>query len=181
MPGQTTDWNLRYPLYTEVTDAAGQIQDLADDINAALGVVDASITAAQVKRGAKIQRNVNQSIPNNAFTNLTFATEAFDNDTMANLGVDNAALTVVTSGLYLLVTRNNWASNAVGSRAIGFTLNGTLRSTMLEETSATSITNQSMAVLMFGNPGDVFRVQGFQNSGGALNSVLTDFAAIRLA
>jgi hypothetical protein len=181
MPGQTTDWALRYPLYSDVVNAAAQIQNLAVDINAALGVVDASITAAQVKRGAFIRRTVNQLIPNNAFTNLTFVTEVFDNDNMANLGVDNTALTVNTGGLYLLVSRNNWPTNAVGSRAMAYTVNGAVYTALRDETTNAAGTNQCMAMLVFCNVGDVLRVQGFQNSGGALNSSLTEFSAIRMA
>lgn len=182
MSGQTSPWNLRYPLYTESTDAATQIQNLANDINTALGTVTTSVNNAVSKKRAQITRTVNQSIPNAVFTNFTFVSEQFDNDNMANLGVDNAALTVVTAGLYWLGARSNWNPNTTGDRAIRFTVNGLVPVTQRDETNATGTetTNQSMSALIYCNVADVIRLQGFQSSGGALNNGLAELSAVRM-
>lgn len=182
MPATTPTWNLRYPLYTEGTNAASQIQNLATDINTALGTVNGQVTAAQVKRGAFIRRATNQAIADNTSTNLTFATEQFDNDNMANLGADNTLLTVVTTGLYLLVARNNWAPNATGNRVLAFLLNGSIACAIRDEAAGGgATTNQSLSALLYAGAGSTLRLQCRQNSGVSVNSSLSDFSALRMA
>jgi hypothetical protein len=183
MPGQTTTWALRYPLYTEAANVPTQMQNLATDINTGLTTVNNLITLATQRRRAVARRTASVSIPNNAFTTVTFTAESFDNDNMINLGTDATAITVNTSGLYLLIGRNNWAANATGSRAFRFILNGGLVPvTVRDETvaAAATVTNQSFSALVWGNVGDVFRCQVFQNSGAALNSTTTEFGAVRM-
>lgn len=183
MPGQTTDWNLRFPLYTDPDDAATNIKNLADDVNGALVGLQASLATAQVKLRAQIARTVSIAVPNNAFTNMTFLTEQFDNDNMANLGVDNTALTINTAGFYFIQARAIWNTNATGERSIRLT--STTRTPPLSEFREAAVTgnstNPNIGRVAWCTVGTVLRVQLFQNSGAALNASFASFSATRLA
>lgn len=171
MPGQTSPWNLRYPLYTEAVAAATQIQNLANDIDDAFTTVQASIASAANKIRCRVSRVTAQSIPNNAFTNTTFTAEQFDNDNMANLGVDATRLIVNTAGLYLVIWQARFDANSTGERAARATttalpLNGALRSQTVASPDQTHLAGQ---ILVHCAVGQEIRLSVFQNSGGALN------------
>src|SRR5574339_657235 len=117
MPGLTPNQSFPYPLYTDPAGSGpAQIQALADAVDDAIVAQQTAIANAVNRKRALISSTVVQAIPNGVDTNGTFATVDFDNDTMANMGVDNTALTVKTAGLYLIEGEANFVLNATGSR-----------------------------------------------------------------
>lgn len=183
MPGQTTTWDLRYPLYGDVADPAGQIQDLAEDVNGDLVTLQTALSAVQVKLRGQISRTGSVSVPNATPTNLTFDTEDFDNDNMANLGVNNQILTVNTAGVYLVIGRVEWASNGTGERQVTLVKStGTATIGSFREPGATgSTTRQESIMLAYMPVGTQVRLQVLQTSGGALNAADFILTAVRLA
>lgn len=181
MPGLTVPQNFPYPTYEEANDAPAQIQALANAINFALVTTQNQITAGNNRHRAQINSGVNQSIPNNAYTNMVFANEEFDNDNMVNLGVDNTLITATTAGIYLLSAQLIFPNNTVGNRAIRFIGAGTNAGGIQTETVNAEETMLSASMLFNALAGNTLRVQAYQNSGGALNVSFRRFSAVRLS
>lgn len=103
MPGASPTLALPFPFQDEVGDAVS-VENLADAVDAALLSAITGATLTTRRPAALIKRTSGtQSFATGAgFANLTYTTEMFDNDGMANVGVDNERLTVVTPGVYLI-------------------------------------------------------------------------------
>ncbi len=79
----------------------------------------------------------------------------------------------VVPGLYLVTGCVSWANNATGGRAIRFTINGTAQIGIksCQATPAGGIpTALTMTRLLYMTKADILRMEGFQTSGGNLNT-----------
>lgn len=182
MPGLTSPQNYPYPLYTEAANGAPQIQALAEAIDDSIVAAQATISAASNRKQGRASSGVNQSIPNNVFTTMTYTTENSDTDNMINLGVNNTIITVNTAGHYLVTGEVEFASNATGDRSLvvvwsggGFLVNKRIRAVNGDATRFT------VSELFNATVGQTFSLQCFQNSGGALNSTFRQIAAVRVS
>lgn len=136
--------------------------------------------------GARVYNSIAQSIPNAASTALTFNSAYFDTDGMHDpLGVDPSRLTATTKGKYIVTANVGLDPNAVGTRSVGIKLNN---STFVAQQNWAGFTGDSNIVSVSAtismNVGDYVQVVVYQNSGGALNTILYNqatpvFSAIR--
>lgn len=104
MPANTPNRNYPYPLYTELTmDFPTASQSLATAVDSDLSVLEPFILNAYDRPSARIFSNVAQSIPNNAFTAVSWlgGTADYDNDGMANL-IAGGGLNITERGVYEL-------------------------------------------------------------------------------
>lgn len=182
MPGLTPNVSLRYPLYTEPADFAGQVKNLADDINAALLATQTSLGPINARKTAVVLSTVNQANPNTVATIMTYAAEIVDNDNMANLGVNNDRLTVQTNGLYLVQTTVLMPAAANGKRRLELLKNGTvMASQQRENAGAGAEVRLNILMLVAGVTTDFFQARSSQDSGGALNTTYRSLAATRVS
>lgn len=182
MPGLTPNLNLRYPLYTEPVDGAGQIKNLADDINFALSTTQASLGPINARKTAEVTATAAQANPNTVATIMTYTSEIVDNDNMANLGVNNDRLTVQTNGLYLVQTTVLMPAAANGKRRLELLKNGTvMASQQRENAGAGAEVRLNIVMLVAGVATDFFQARSSQDSGGALNTTYRSLAATRVS
>jgi hypothetical protein len=183
MPGLTSPQNFPYPLYTDPAGAgAAQIQAFAEAVDDAIVAQQTAIANATDRKRASASGTALQSIPNNTVTNATYTVEDFDNDNMVNLGVDNAAVTVVTAGFYLVQASVRFALNTVGSRQVAITIAGANQGTNRSATSiGISQAQVDTTMLVFATAGQILRISILQTSGGALNTDFRRLAATRLS
>lgn len=107
MPGMTANWSLPYPCAGDTIDPS-IFCEFSNAVDSALSIVSANAVFVANRPTARIDRTASSNtFTVNVATNVQFDTERFDNDAMANLAVDNAAITVATPGIY-------WASFMVG-------------------------------------------------------------------
>lgn len=188
MPGTTPLYSFPYPLYTESTSLAAQIQSLAEAIDDQLETEQTTLAGAITRPSAKVQNLTNQSIPNSTLTTLTYTTEVIDNAAMVNLGVSNSTITAPVTGLYLVmgaavfesVTPNN------GAREMRLQLGVSSRAMSRYGATNTAVgnlfpTTVGCAMLVSAAAAQTFRIQVQQDSGGALNVTECFLAATRLA
>lgn len=120
--------------------------------------------------------SVAQSIPNNAFTAITFDTEVVDSFN-GHSGITNPSrYTAQVAGYYDVVGKVSWAANATGRRIASLFVNGAELGYTRGESNAssTAIAGSCFAIApVFLNVNDYVEVQGFQSSGGALNTAVT--------
>lgn len=121
----------------------------------------------------QVRSAANQSLPNNAFTALTFDTEDVDTTGMHSTVSNTARLTAVYPGWYDVDAIASQASVASATqRAVRFTVNGTtLNGSGASVVGATQIISIPCSPgLVFLNVGDFTTVDMFHNTGGALNT-----------
>lgn len=119
---------------------------------------------------ARIQRNANQSIPNNTDTALQFDIVNFDTHNMYD-GLNNTRLTIPIDGLYLMGADISWAATTAVKEA-AFRLNGVTeldRQSASDPLSGTIFWAQNLQYLWFFSQGDYVEVVAFQNSGAPIN------------
>jgi hypothetical protein len=182
MPGATSPIGLRYPLYTEAVNPPSQIQMLADDIDDALVASQALIASIVARKASRMSSVTNQSIPNNAVTLATFTTEDFDNDNMINLAGSTTNMVVQTAGLYLFTASATWATNGAGVRQAILLKNGVaVAGFRALNNGAVLPSGTPVTHLETGAVADIFTLQLFQDSGGALNCTSKVFSASRVS
>lgn len=114
------------------------------------------------------------SVPNNAATPVDFDTELYDTDAMVNLGSSTQAITIVTPGWYDIVGQVSFASNNTGVRLGRITVNGTaVAADYAPAAAANGIVVNLKAQNVQLVAGDLVRLAAYQNSGVALNTLIT--------
>lgn len=183
MPGLTSPQNFPYPLYTDPAGAgAAQIQAFAEAVDDAFVAQQAAIANAVERKRGCASATALQSIPNNTATNGTFTLEELDNDNMVNLGVDNAAVTCTTAGLYLVQGSVRFVSNNTGSRQLSLTLAGNNVGAIRSAAAAgTSVPQLDVSMLVYATAAQILRLSILQTSGGALNTDFRRLSAVRLS
>ena len=127
MPGMTPVLGIRYPCSGDTIDSS-VFANFTNDIQAALLTGDAAVASAANRPAAQVQGETpTQSVVINTATVMTYTTEVFDNDDMADIAVNNDRLTIVTGGLYLcgaqVTTLTGFAT--ISSMTVNLTVNGT--------------------------------------------------------
>lgn len=114
-----------------------------------------------------------QSIPNNAFTAITFDTEVVDSYGGHSTVSNTSRYTAQVAGWYDVIGKVSWVANATGRRIATLYVNGSELAYTRGEgiASATAVAASCYALApVFLNATDYVEVYGLQNSGGALNT-----------
>lgn len=165
-----------YPLYTDANNFPAQIQDFATDVDTDVQAQVALANTALVNPpSARVSATANQSIAVNTQTLATFATEDYDNGAMANLGVNNERLTLVTTGVYLVGASVRFVANGnatIGGRQVALELGGVIQNRkdnrvgfQTGEDTRVTVT----ALVHATAPNMALRVFVIHNSGAAVN------------
>lgn len=109
MPANTSR-GYTYPLYTDPINIPSDLQDFATDVDGDVQTLVNQVNAAQNRPSVRVTATANQSITQNTDVLATFATEAYDNNNMADLAVDNTRIQLQQNGIYLLTTRITFAA-----------------------------------------------------------------------
>jgi hypothetical protein len=113
-------------------------------------------------------RTTTQSIPNNTETTIIFNSVSFD--THGSYNNSTGTYTAFVSGYYQIEALVEFDGNATGQRYIHVYKNGTTKFNLAYAGNlATVATIPTGSTTIQLNAGDTFVIQGFQNSGGALN------------
>lgn len=117
-----------------------------------------------------LSNSANQSIPNNTATTLTFDTES-DNDGLHSTSSNTGRITIQTPGVYQFSGLVSFAANATGVRGLTCRIGETLN--IWQDLRSTASAGSTVIPISFNYPcsyGDIFDLQAYQTSGGALNS-----------
>lgn len=126
----------------------------------------------------KLRQIAAQSIPNASYTALTFTAEDYDNELptgMHDLVTNNTRITCRTAGTYLCTGQVGWAGNATGRRGMRWDLNGSPvqgAQNIVAAGVASGIAIQAPTIYVAMSVGDYLELMAFQESGGALNTVV---------
>lgn len=130
---------------------------------------------------ALVRQSAVQSIPNSAWTALTFELTDWDSATGHSNVTNNTRYTAQYAGKYWISGLVSFATNATGARGIQVYINGTVSNpaaTLLPGMAGNSSniplasTPVSLAV------GDYVELRVFQGSGGALNTAAGSFMGV---
>lgn len=131
--------------------------------------------------GARVQRAAAQSIANNTFTAVTFATEEYDSGSYHDTSTNTSRLTVPVAGKYLITGSIEYAANATGVRAAGIRMDGTtyIASQSTASLGAVLATTVNVSVVRDLAASAYVELMAYQTSGGNLNALgnnLTHFS-----
>lgn len=127
MPGATPVYAIPYPCAGENIDCT-VFESFTEAIQDAVDSVRVVETQALNRPAARATATSTQAgFVANTPANLIFQVEDYDNDSMINLGVDNAAVTITTAGWYLFATScNSTVQATITSLALALSHNGTV-------------------------------------------------------
>lgn len=123
---------------------------------------------------AQMTQTVAQSIPNNAFTAMTFSTEEFDSHNGHSTSLNTSRYTAQRAGKYVFNGGPSFGPNATGGRGTWWAKNGTAvngSQILIPNNGAglsTNVPGRGVFVDMAIN--DYVELFAYQNSGGALSS-----------
>lgn len=123
--------------------------------------------------GARVYEAFLQTIPDSAFTVITFSSESYDTDNIHSLVANTGRLTCQTDGKYAIIGVVAFVHNINGLRALELYLNGVTR--IDYEGNRLGNTWQDIAVLRVSTQyhfvvGDYVELRVWQNRGGNLNT-----------
>lgn len=124
-----------------------------------------------------VSNSSSQSIASGSSVVLNANTEAFDNDAMHSTVTNNSRVTAQTAGRYLLVSTVQFAANGTGRRGVNFLVNGTTNfsAAFAAPLAANAIIVPGIRLVTLAAT-DYVEARAFQDSGGALNVDLIEFA-----
>jgi hypothetical protein len=115
-----------------------------------------------------------QSIPNSTDTALTFNTDRYDTDNIHSTTTNTSRLTAQTAGIYAVTGEVIFAGNSSGTfRDLYVRLNGT--TTVVQQNTkpdAAYNTRATITTMYYLNAGDYVELMTYQDSGGALSTVV---------
>lgn len=129
---------------------------------------------------AVLRQTVAQSIPNGAFTALLLDTEDIDRDGGHSTVTNTSRYTAQTAGWYTFQGSINFTANVTGQRTIVFRPNGGAATTYKNKVQipmAGTVGSGSVvttATFSMNGTTDYVEILGWQNSGGALLTYITD-------
>lgn len=119
--------------------------------------------------------SVTQSVTNSTWTQLAMDTNVYDTYAGHSTVTNNARYTAQVAGIYLVIGRSAWATNATGVRGAAVTTNGSTPGattpSVIGPTSSTSVPSVEVVAFIQMAAGDYVTAWGFQSSGGALNTL----------
>ena len=130
--------------------------------------------ASVTENSVSIVRSAAQSIGTGAWTALTFASEEYDNGSMANVPTQNTRITVPTGagGRYLVSASSSYDANATNGRWLALYKNGV--NIYYCNVPGSSLLGGAQGLncswVIDATAGDYYELWTYQNSGGALNS-----------
>jgi hypothetical protein len=174
-----------YPDYSDLTNFPAQLQALATAVDTDVTTVATDIVAALEEPVVRLTKSASQAVANNTNVTLTWGTEVFDTDNMANLGVDATRIQLQTPGAYLISGHVNMAPAAAGGVGVVLTSSAGTSPNPIGISRALDNdknTNLSWTVLhrTVAVP-DNITVFVRQNSGGAINAVSGSFSATKVS
>lgn len=123
----------------------------------------------------EIYQTTLQSVNNGTYTAYTFTTESADSSGMHSTSVNTSRATAVYPGWYDWGGATVFVANATGGRGAVPAVNGTQMQAgdSFAGTAGGALNHMqpTRSKLMFLNVGDYAEILGYQNSGGALNSL----------
>ncbi len=126
---------------------------------------------------ALLRQTVAQSIPNNTNTPITFDTEDLDRDSGHSTSSNTSRYTSPTQGYFFQTGGGSTAASATGQRGVGWRQNGggvNPVQTFMNTTAAGGWSGPAVPEIFFYNgTTDYTELYVFQNSGGALNTLVT--------
>lgn len=143
-------------------ETGSYLNSLRDALNFLVNVPAAFLTQSAV-----------QSLTSSAWTALTFDQSVFDSYGGHSNVTNNSRYTAQVAGWYIVFGCACVSANATGQRGGAVAKNGTRvqgASALIQTTSALSPAPASPPCIVFLNAGDYVEIQGYQNSGGAINT-----------
>jgi hypothetical protein len=155
-------------------------------------VIEQGIFEAHLMPAVRVFHNANQSITNAVTTALAFNSERFDTfagaaDTQHDTVTNNNRLTCRYAGKYLIGGNCSFASNATGVRTLSIQSQaGTTVGDVQIDACSGGVTDLSVSTMWDMAVNDWVQMLVFQNSGGALNvlvsaAVSPEFWMVRVA
>ncbi len=171
MPASTPVYGITYPCSGETIDPS-VFATFANTLDAALAQGTAALAQATNRPNVQVQATAAQAVVINVVTTLTYTTEIYDNDAMADLAANNERLTIQTDGVYFIWGAFNTGSTTTQtSAAVILTVNGVERGRYKTRPIAiNNFASVSMSMPMSLLAGDIVRMQGlWTGSGGPSN------------
>ena len=159
--------DIEYP----TTGYAANIANTISGCTVAGGTIDLALNIGPAICQITSSTVTTQPIPNSTWTDLQWDDNIYDPSALHNPASNNTNIFIKSPGWYRLTGIITFASNATGKRGARFMWNGNLidRSTVLLAGSSACDAVLVTSIIKYADPGDNFRMQGFQDSGGALN------------
>jgi len=170
----TPNYSLQKPAQTDVINVDTAINASMDTIDTNLKRVDDLATNPPRARAYQPSAIVT-TLGNGAWTPITFTAEDFDTSSIHNTAADTDRFVIPSNGAYQLAGKISYAANGTGVRGCRWTKNGTaLSGSMIILPNTTVATPARIpAATMTANfiAGDIIRLEGFQESGGNLDTL----------
>lgn len=149
-----------------------EVEDVADGTaDHALGWDGSGVAVSQSRDGVRAFDSAAQSIPNNAWTTIDLNSERYDDNTMHDTVTNNSRLTATVEGRYLIIANIGFAADATKNRGVRILVNGT---TVIAWAQAVDRDTNGLlmgtSVIENLAATDYVEMQGYQNTGGALNT-----------
>lgn len=133
--------------------------------------------------GVALHRSSAASIPDSAYTNITWQVEDSDVGGWWSSGtvitVPSSAIPTGSTQIAILVLATiRFATNGTGGRALNLTINGSNEDATFLGAYSSDVTSVPLSTICFVSSGDELILQAYQGSGGALNM---DVAKVRIA
>lgn len=120
----------------------------------------------------KVYKTGTQSLTSGTAASINFDLEAFDGFTMHDNVTNNTRITVPRSGYYEVCAEISFAANATGQRGYVVLQNGAEVARHIVGAGGAGLTvTVAGSHVFYVSSGHYFEIQGYQNSGGALNVV----------
>jgi hypothetical protein len=121
MPANTP-LGISYPLYSDaISTTQAQFQDMATDMDTLVQQLEDRLTAASTRPTCKLSGIANQLVAPATNVTVVWAAEDFDNDNMANIGVNATRIQLIDQGIYL-VGASIALSNTLGTYGVSATI-----------------------------------------------------------
>lgn len=127
---------------------------------------------ATATNSAILRETAAQSIANNTPVAVTFSIE--DRDQAGGHSASGSTWTAPVDGLYIASVAGTVVANAAGRVELRLAVNGTAVTQTAQPNSTTSAPHQALATVLQLNAGDTVSMVLFQNSGGALNTSVSN-------
>lgn len=174
-----------YPVYTDLNDFPTQVGAFANAVDTDVQAQADRILDALNYPSVRITATANQLIAISTDTFVTFATEAYDNAGMANLGVNNDRIIFPETGIYLVTAEVNFVQNGnatTNGRSVSLVKSPADTVPVNSRRGATNLDTEISLVSLFqANATDFMQVRVRHNSGAAVNVSARSLSATRIA
>lgn len=132
---------------------------------------NAAIAAAALGQAARVRNSADQQFTTGNYALVHFNVEDYDNDGMADLGVNDDRLTFQTEGLYLVIGAVQWEASPGGRRLIQLhhSVAGNIAVTELGIPDVSNVWRGQVIGTVYAVIGSLVRLYAYQTSGGDLD------------